>query len=55
VLRLPLGQGVEVRGYTGFHHAPDVNAAIGPCDHDERLPLDGRILHIAERDGFYEV
>jgi hypothetical protein len=44
-----------MRGNTGFHFAPDVNAVKGPRDHDERLPLDGRVLHIAERDGFYEV
>ena len=42
-------------GNTGFHHVPDVNAAKGPRDHDERIPLDGRSLHVAQRDGFYEV
>src|ERR1041385_4304153 len=45
----------KVRGYTGFHYAPDVNATKGPRDHDERIPLDGRVLHVAERDGFFEV
>jgi len=44
-----------MRGYTGFHHTPDVNATRGPRDSDERILLDGRVLHIAERDGFYEV
>jgi len=44
-----------MRGNTGFHHAPDVNAASGPHDHDERVSLDGRILHLAKRDGFFEV
>lgn len=44
-----------MRGYTGFHHAPGVNAAKGPRDHDERISIDGGVLHIAEREGFYEV
>jgi hypothetical protein len=44
-----------MRGNTGFHYAPDVNAAKGPDDHDERISLDGRVLHVAERDGFFEV
>jgi hypothetical protein len=41
-----------MRGDTGFQH---VNAAKGPDDGDERIPLDGRVLHAAKRDGFYEV
>jgi hypothetical protein len=44
-----------MRGNTGFHHAPDVNAANGPNDSNERLALDGRVLHISKRGGFYEV
>lgn len=41
-----------MRGDTGFTH---INRADGPDDSDERLELDGHVLHIAKRDGFYEV
>jgi len=44
-----------MRGNTGFHYAPNTNTARGPRDSDERIQLDGRVLHVAERDGFYEV
>lgn len=44
-----------MRGDVGFHYAPDVNAAKGPHDHDERITVDGRMLHVAVRDGFFEV
>jgi hypothetical protein len=44
-----------MRGNTGFHYTSTINSAKGPRDSDERIPLDGRVLHIAERDGFYEV
>lgn len=41
-----------MRGDTGFIH---INRANGPDDSDERLELDGHVLHIAKRDGFHEV
>jgi len=43
-----------MRGNSGFHYAP-VNTARGPNDSDERIELNGRVLHIAQRDKFYEV
>jgi hypothetical protein len=44
-----------VRGNTGFHYMSSINTANGPDDGDDRFPCDGRVLHVAKRDGFYEV
>jgi hypothetical protein len=53
--QLQRAQESEMRSNTGFHYMPDSNAANGPCDGDDRFPRDGRVLHVAKRDGFYEV